>query len=290
MCIGREGGRAAGLWWCDLSDITRFSGKCSAGLCPGRAGDVWGRGSWDWNLSILLPCVWQVIGGKAPCGRDDSQLFLCGRDILSQGSLLCHLSPSISLKWQGICCSRSDRRFVAHYGGASGIPGWSAERPGYGFPIKSRSEPEQRRGPSPSQSRDQRWAQKASVATHAPPPPAGRARGRRRSERGKTWGRCSRRGILNNTLVRTDEIGLRSPQHGSMGISFPIATPRGRSSKFPWRGTSQVAYVTMVPRVRNETLRPLGCVPCFGRKLQTKKWMMYSTGALCTVVVLVVMS
>ncbi len=35
----------------------------------------------------------------------------------------CHLSPSILLKWQGICSSRSDRRFVAHYGDASGVPG-----------------------------------------------------------------------------------------------------------------------------------------------------------------------
>ncbi len=42
--------------------------------------------------------------------------------------------------------------------------------------------------------------------------------------------------------------------------------------------TSQVTYVTMVPRVGNETLRPLGFGPCFGRKLQTKKRMMYSPG------------
>ncbi len=33
-----------------------------------------------------------------------------------------HLSPSISLKWQGICSSRSDCRFVAQYGNASGVP------------------------------------------------------------------------------------------------------------------------------------------------------------------------
>ncbi len=52
--------------------------------------------------------------------------------------------------------------------------------------IKSRSEPEQTRGPSPSRSGDQRWAQKASLATHAPPPPADRAKERRGSERGKT--------------------------------------------------------------------------------------------------------
>ncbi len=50
------------------------------------------------------------------------------------------------------------------------------------------------------------------------------------------------------------------------------------SFEFPWRGTSQVMYVTMVPRVGNETLRPLGFGPCFGRKLQTKKLMMYSPG------------
>ncbi len=32
----------------------------------------------------------------------------------------------------------------------------------------------------------------------------------------------------------------------------------------------------MVPRMGNETLRPLGFGPCFGRKLQMKKRMMYS--------------
>ncbi len=41
------------------------------------------------------------------------------------------------------------------------------------------------RGPSPSRSEDQRWAQKASLATHVPPPPATRVRERRGSERGK---------------------------------------------------------------------------------------------------------
>ncbi len=59
------------------------------------------------------------------------------------------------------------------------------------------------RGPSPSRSVDQRWAQKASLTTHAPPPPAAKATERRGSERGKTWGRCSRRGVLNYTFVRT---------------------------------------------------------------------------------------
>ncbi len=48
------------------------------------------------------------------------------------------------------------------------------------IPRRSRSEPEQHRGPCPSRSGDQRWAQKASVATCA-----GRARGRRGSKRGR---------------------------------------------------------------------------------------------------------
>ncbi len=59
------------------------------------------------------------------------------------------------------------------------------------------------RGPSPSRSGDQRWAQKASLATHAPPPPAGRAKERHGSERGKTWGRCSGWSVLYDTFVRT---------------------------------------------------------------------------------------
>ncbi len=50
---------------------------------------------------------------------------------------------------------------------------------------RSRSVPEQCRGPGPSPSGDQRWAQKASVMARAPPPPAGRARGRRGSKRGR---------------------------------------------------------------------------------------------------------
>ncbi len=53
------------------------------------------------------------------------------------------------------------------------------------IPRRSRSEPEQRRGPDPSPSEDQRWVQRASVAARAPPPPAGRARWRRGSKRGR---------------------------------------------------------------------------------------------------------
>ncbi len=53
------------------------------------------------------------------------------------------------------------------------------------IPRRSRSEPEQSRGPGPAWSEDRRRAQKDSVATRAPPPPAGRARGRYRSRRGR---------------------------------------------------------------------------------------------------------
>ncbi len=53
------------------------------------------------------------------------------------------------------------------------------------IPRRSRSEPEQRRGPDPSPSEYQRWTQRASVVARAPPPPAGRARWRRGSKRGR---------------------------------------------------------------------------------------------------------
>ncbi len=51
------------------------------------------------------------------------------------------------------------------------------------IPRRSRSEPEQSRGPSWSE--DRRRAQRASLAIRAPPPPAGRGRGRYRSKRGR---------------------------------------------------------------------------------------------------------
>ncbi len=81
------------------------------------------------------------------------------------------------------------------------------------------------RGPSPSRSGDQRWAQKASLATHAPPPPAARARERRGSERGKTWGRCSRQGVLNDTFVRTRLRHLLCSLRGASALLFLSNSP-----------------------------------------------------------------
>ncbi len=53
------------------------------------------------------------------------------------------------------------------------------------IPRRSRSEPEQHRGPGLSWSKGQRQAQKVNVTTLAPPPPAGRARGRHGSKGGR---------------------------------------------------------------------------------------------------------
>ncbi len=78
--IGRERGWAAGWWWCDLTDIIWSSGWCSAWLCPGRAGDVWGRRSWDWAHSIHLPCVWRVVGGYGTCHGEAWLAVEAGQD------------------------------------------------------------------------------------------------------------------------------------------------------------------------------------------------------------------
>ncbi len=123
-------------------------------------------------VMLTLRGCWKWLWGYAPCARDDSQLiFLWARHPLSRLPP-CHLSPWILLKWQGICSSRSDRRFVAHYG----VPDWSAEKTWIRF-YKVQVWARTTRGPSPSRSED--------LATHAPPPPAARVRERRGSERGK---------------------------------------------------------------------------------------------------------
>ncbi len=70
------------------------------------------------------------------------------------------------------------------------------------IPRRSRSEPEISRGPGPSWSEDQRWPQKGSVATRIPLPPAGRARGRHWSKRGRQDLReVIQTNVPNNALI-----------------------------------------------------------------------------------------
>ncbi len=98
--VGRERGWAAGWWWwCDLADIIWSSGWCSAGLCPGRAGDVWGRWSWGWARSILLPCVWRVTGGYGTRHGEAWLAVEAGQDGGAAGSSrwalsFCHSPPA----------------------------------------------------------------------------------------------------------------------------------------------------------------------------------------------------
>ncbi len=81
------------------------------------------------------------------------------------------------------------------------------------------------RGPSPSRSGDQRWAQKASLVTHALPRlRIGLERGAGQRE-AKPWGRCSRRGVLNNTFVQTRVRHLLLYLRGASALLFLSNSP-----------------------------------------------------------------
>ncbi len=105
------------------------------------------------------------------------------------------------------------------------------------------------RGPSPSRSDGQRWAQKASLATHAPPPPAARgereARVRERQALSflsnspvttvnSTWPRLGGNFLLSKgkkgefPLILRNEFSAPSPRGSPM--SMPLPSERWRMS------------------------------------------------------------
>ncbi len=90
------------------------------------------------------------------------------------------------------------------------------------IPRRSRSEPEQSRGPGPAWSEDRRRAQKASVATRAPPPPAGRARGYR-SRRGRRE--------LREVIQTGVKINTYSPPSGA--LASPLQFPCNHHLRYP---------------------------------------------------------
>ncbi len=132
------------------------------------------------SILVMLTLCENGYEGMSPVQEMINSLSLCGRHPLLRlppG----HLSPWISLKWQGICSSRSETALRCTLRRTRLIfwktwikfrysPGLSPNKPG----VLAHLGPE-----------GQRWAQKASLATHAPPPPAARVRERRGSERGK---------------------------------------------------------------------------------------------------------
>ncbi|KAI2665725.1 Lamina-associated polypeptide 2, isoform alpha [Labeo rohita] len=86
------------------------------------------------------------------------------------------------------------------------------------IPRRSRSEPEQYGGPGPSRSEGRRQAQKTSVATRAPPPPAGGS-GRKRGSRG---GRQDLREV-----IQTRQRARRGHSNGLDGFSEGFSESSG---------------------------------------------------------------
>ncbi len=143
----------------------------------------------------LRGCVKMVMRGCPLCKRRYLAISLWARYPLLR-LLPCHLSPESCLNGRAYAAAAQT---VASLHTMAVLQVYQTDllkdlgKAFYKVQVWARTT----RGPSPSRSGDQRWAQMASLATHAPPPPAARARERRGSERGKTWKRCSRRGVLN---------------------------------------------------------------------------------------------
>ncbi len=106
------------------------------------------------------------------------------------------------------------------------------------------------RGPSPSRSGDQRWAQKASLATHAPPPPVGRAKERHGSERGETWGRCSGWSVLYDTFVRTRVRHLLLSLRGASALLILSNSPVTNAT----RQSSLLVELALLPSTRGSPM------------------------------------
>ncbi len=103
------------------------------------------------------------------------------------------------------------------------------------------------RGPSPSRSEDQRWAQKASLATHAPPPPAARVRERQAllflsnspvTTVNSTWPRLGGNFLLARTkkkgefplILRNELSALQSSLSVELAL---LPSPRGSPMSMP---------------------------------------------------------
>ncbi|KAL0146631.1 hypothetical protein M9458_057971 [Cirrhinus mrigala] len=104
------------------------------------------------------------------------------------------------------------------------------------IPRRSRSEPEQYGGPGPSRSEGRRQAQKTSVATRAPPPPAGGS-GRKRGSRG---GRQDLREV-----IQTRQRARRGHSNGLDGFSEGFSESSGvmrrnHGGRSPLRGVGLV--------------------------------------------------
>ncbi len=124
------------------------------------------------------------------------------------------------------------------------------------------------RGPSPSRSGDQRWAQKASLATHAPPPPVGRAKERHGSERGKTWGRCSGWSVLYDTFVRTRVRHLLLSLRGASALLILSNSPVTNAT----RQSSLLVELALLPSTRGSPMS----VP-----LPSERWVLLLFWRMC---------
>ncbi len=131
------------------------------------------------RATVRLDLPWERTKMAAPRGHLDER-YLSGhkRPVRVSLPFLPDLHTAVEKEWKKPFSSRIHRFQHTSYANIEKM----LES---GYEKKSRSEPEQSRGPGSSWSEDRRRAQKATVATRAPCPPTGRGRGRYRSKRGR---------------------------------------------------------------------------------------------------------